>query len=72
MTNEEKQALINWLEEGVACSYEYGFSGNILKSMKIALAALTAESRWVAHGGSCRPAGLGKDDFIYLKTRGEN
>lgn len=42
MNAEEKQALINWLEEGVACSDEYGFNGNILKSMQIALAALTA------------------------------
>ena len=43
MNAEEKKALIEWLEEGIACSDEYGFSGNVLKSMKIALAALTAQ-----------------------------
>lgn len=42
MTEQEKQKLIKWLEEGIACSEEYGFSGNILNSMQIALASLTA------------------------------
>jgi len=43
MNAEENQALIKWLEEGIACSEEYGFNGNVLKSMQIALAALTAQ-----------------------------
>jgi len=42
MTEEQKQALIEWLEEGLMCSAEYGFSGNSIKSMQIALTALTA------------------------------
>ncbi|WP_370426103.1 hypothetical protein AB9Q52_010995 [Pantoea vagans] len=57
MTNEEKQALIKWLKEGIACSEEYGFNGNILKSMQIALAALTAQpvklpQAWASDNGN--------------------
>ncbi|ORM55931.1 hypothetical protein HA41_00425 [Pantoea conspicua] len=51
MTAEQKQAMIDWLEEGVACSDEYGFSGNILKSMKVALSTLTAQPvAWISSG----------------------
>ncbi len=42
MTAAQRQEMVNWLEEGIACRDEYGFSGNVLKSMQIALAALTA------------------------------
>lgn len=42
MTEEQRQQMVNWLEEGIACRDEYGFSGNVLKSMQIALAALTS------------------------------
>lgn len=42
MTEEQKQALIDWLREGIELREEYGFNGNLLASMRIALAALTA------------------------------
>lgn len=42
MTAAQRQEMVNWLEEGIACRDEYGFSGNVLKSMQIALAALTS------------------------------
>lgn len=42
MNEAQRQELVNWLEEGIACRDEYGFSGNVLKSMQIALSALAA------------------------------
>lgn len=41
MTEEQKQALIEWLKEGIELREEYGFNGNLLASMRVALAALT-------------------------------
>ena len=43
ITSEKQQKLIDWIKEGLACSEEYGFSGNIQLCMEIALASLTAE-----------------------------
>jgi len=43
MTEEQKQALIDWLKEGIELREEYGFNGNLLASMRVALAALTAQ-----------------------------
>lgn len=43
MTEEQKQALIEWLKEGIELREEYGFNGNLLASMRVALAALTAQ-----------------------------
>ncbi|MBD8244381.1 hypothetical protein IFT95_19630 [Pantoea agglomerans] len=42
MTEEQKQALIEWLKEGIELREEYGFNGNLLASMRVALATLTA------------------------------
>lgn len=42
MSEEQKQALIEWLKEGIELREEYGFNGNLLASMRVALAALTA------------------------------
>lgn len=41
-TEEDRAALIEWIEEGVLCAEEFGFKGNVRKCMEIALAALTA------------------------------
>lgn len=43
MNEEQKQALIKWLEEGIELREEYGFNGNLLASMRVALAALTKQ-----------------------------
>lgn len=43
MTEEHKQELIDWLKEGIELREEYGFNGNLLASMRIALFALTAQ-----------------------------
>ncbi len=48
MTEAQRQQKVHWLEEGIACRDEYGFSGNVLKSMQIALAALTADTSKLA------------------------
>jgi len=42
MTEEQKEALIEWLKEGIELREEYGFNGNLLASMRVALATLTA------------------------------
>lgn len=46
MTEDQKQALIEWLKEGIELREEYGFNGNLLASMRVALAALTAPEDW--------------------------
>jgi len=43
MKAEHKQALIDWLKQGIELREEYGFNGNLLASMRVALAALTAQ-----------------------------
>lgn len=52
---DKNESLIAWLNEGILCNEEYGFSGNVLAAMKIALEFLTrdeaAERReWMARG----------------------
>ncbi|QDH45590.1 hypothetical protein AAM22_gp15 [Pantoea phage vB_PagM_AAM22] len=46
MTEEQKQALIEWLKEGIELREEHGFNGNLLASMRVALAALTVPEDW--------------------------
>lgn len=43
LTEEQRKALIEWIEEGLLCAEEFGFKGNVRKCMEIALAALTAK-----------------------------
>ena len=43
LTEEQRKALTEWIEEGLLCAEEFGFKGNVRKCMEIALAALTAE-----------------------------
>lgn len=60
MNVEEKQALIMWLKEGVELREEYGFSGNLLASMHVALSALTAQP---VNLSSCRTLWYDHDDL---------
>lgn len=47
MTEHDKKKLIIWLQEGILCSEEYGFKGNVLAAMEVALESLTSENGWV-------------------------
>lgn len=50
LTEEQRKALIEWIEAELLCSEDIGYTGNARKCMEIALAALTAEpGEWITY-----------------------
>jgi hypothetical protein len=71
MTEQHKQELIDWLKEGIELREEYGFNGNLLASMRIALSALNAQPvaylTW--HQGFRSPDDC--EDYLVVASNGD-